>query len=253
MPISEYIISGITPSPYIGVFHSTNAPGLSGICVNNSIECKKSDENVVFFFYGKPSYTLKRGGAVINEVSFVFRKAKFGRFLRATPFDTGGLSSGKYPPFGGEVVVQNSIDDILDFFSIGADIASVMKLVTVFFGGNESYRNAKPIAWPEETQDVPLFRAWRNLLILALSEDGFDPPASTIEIQNVSPFPIDDIGLAYLIIPFSYLDRPDVRTLLKVTKARPITYEDEVLSDKTSLWDAVLDSSSEIAFAPVEE
>ncbi|WFU21754.1 hypothetical protein QA649_27050 [Bradyrhizobium sp. CB1717] len=213
--LTKFLNNEIDSAPYIGVFHSTNGTAFSAIALQRTITARADRDGSIFFFYGKPSYTLKSGGSVINEVSLAYHAAGLPSLMRVAPFDTGGLISGRYSEFFAALMETNTVSAIIDFLEIPKDFKAIGKFVTCFFGDNKNYINAKFCAWPTEAGEQPLLTAWARLVLASRRTPEFDPPAATIEIQAEAPALVDKTNVAAIIIPLGYLDRPEIRLFLR--------------------------------------
>ena len=93
--LQDHIEATVRDATFIGAFHSTTGTNLAKIIIDGELRASPIRNSHLYFFYGKPSYTLKARGSVINEVSFACNERCVADFICAAPFDTGGVDSGE--------------------------------------------------------------------------------------------------------------------------------------------------------------
>ncbi|WP_341989397.1 hypothetical protein [Azorhizobium sp. AG788] len=253
MTLADLIVATNEYTPFIGVFHSTNNSAFANIISCRELRSRIDRNGVVFVFYGKPSYTLKNGGAVINEVSFAFGQESILNYVRAIPFDSGGLASGKYSKFFSTESYEDKLDETISYFSIPSGRFDIGRFIATFFGTNENYIMGRFCAWSAEMKGQSLLTSWAALVNASSELNHFDPPATTIEITINSPIKISKSNVNRVILPFGYLDRPEVLDFIKNTGIKFDTYEDEVLVDKSTLWNALNEIARGIKFEEAGE
>jgi hypothetical protein len=230
----------------IACYHSTNSTSFSLICKARKIVDVKNRDSSVFLFYGKPSYTLKSGGSIMNEVSIVFDPSAISNLKTVYPFDSGGLSSGRYASYFESCYPRNDITYIADFFQMTPSIAFIRQFITFFYESNDSYMLNSFSSFGEDENFDELIHLWQRMVSSVSYTHDLDPPASTIEIQVNSPISVDASSLFRIFMPVGYLDKADILEFLVeagISLRHIETYEDELLADKTSLWSALVDLS----------
>lgn len=241
------LVSDARPSVLaIACYHSTNSEKFSLICKTKSIIDAKKRGSLVFLFYGKPSYTLKSSGSIINEVSIVFDPLNVPNLKAALPFDSGGLTSGRYTKYFNGIPPRNDISYILRFFEMSPSFEFIRKFITFFFKSNDNYLSNRFTDFSGGRAMDELIYSWKNMVASTASTLDLDPPANTVELQALSPLTVDENSVFRIFMPLGYLDKIDVLELLSetgITLAKIETYEDELLADKNSLWNALLDLS----------
>lgn len=130
--------------PFLPIVHTTTVTRFGEILQTNKLRltvCKYYKKKLLYMFYGKPAYRLRRGSDDLitrlladAAVCFVLNAIKGPDMHRAFALDTGASFGHRYDDYLPQGV---SIDD----FEIAANPDTVAKLVKAFFGENEKYVN----------------------------------------------------------------------------------------------------------------
>ena len=169
--------------------------------------CEHFKENLIYFFYGRPSYRAADGASAYLEfewpIIFIFDPHKITQIRRVYPFDTGAFFRGLYESF----FHRNS--EISDF-ELPASIDSAKMTVSAFYENNNNYYRGVST----KNLDIePMQFEVQGLQELSrlpgvqdpLSGRTRDERSSSIEIQVDHAIKFEDSALA-IILPEPYLE-----------------------------------------------
>lgn len=213
---------GSSTLPY---FHSCSGKAFRSILASGKIEkrnCPVFDEELIYFFYGKPSYRMPDSGANTRDTSrfpicFVFSDLDDASIKRVFPFDTGALAYGFYGDICGDE--KNPC-----CFEIGSDKAAISLLISYLYGTETNYFYAKPNVAMDDI-DALCFEL-RQILSFIVHYGGsdWDSRAHSIEIQHDSDIQLSMAQIEAIILPDSYLSNPKVSDFLYNNGILPIDY-----------------------------
>ncbi len=168
--------------------------------------CNVLDEDLTYYFYGKPSYIINTHndgdcGDFYAPVCLILNPEKINMY-RVFPFDSGGyahdmFNANRYSPFG------------LDDFELDNAVSSITSCVCTFFGNNERYYigNVKKdiIVSPDEK----IVRCLLNIV----ESNRDDERSRTIEISSKDNC---DLGEAVIgiILPDELMVVDEIRNLI---------------------------------------
>jgi hypothetical protein len=163
-------------------FHSTTVSDMEVILRTGTIEakrCKVFEEDLAYFFYGKPSYEVSHG---VNK-SFRNNFYMPGCFVvdtnklpihRIFPFDSGAFMTERYKDnFPKNPNISN--------YEIQTDIASILKYIHAFFQNNVNYLKGKSLI--NDSNLVNITTQSIASLLESPGYENFDERAVTLEIQ----------------------------------------------------------------------
>lgn len=134
---------------YLPLFHSCIGSKAESIIIEKKIKatkCKVFDKNLLYFFYGKPSYPVSAktdkawsSSNVFNcPVCFVVDVEKI-KACDIYPFDTGAYMGNMYKSFSmnpDKTVLKNE-------YSLGKDVNSIRKYISGMYSDNVNYIEGK--------------------------------------------------------------------------------------------------------------
>jgi hypothetical protein len=164
--------------PVLPAVHITWGKNINSILQTNKL--KLNTDNLIYLFYGKPAYRLKRGSNLATiflgdaAVCFVLNTMKLPKLHRVFALDTGASFGKRYDDyFPGGI----SIDD----FELDANCNSGAKLVKAFFHDNEKYVNGVVKSGITVTGLDVVSDAYKGILSTPVSS-SFDERACTCEL-----------------------------------------------------------------------
>lgn len=207
--------------------HITNGYNFDRISLGDVLKpsgCKVFSEDLLYFFYGRPSYktkqTLNARLAFDWPVIFVFDYKKIDRLIRsAFPFDSGAFVSGRYKYF------FDDGSDVEDFrFTRGNH--NVTKVVSAFYRSNHEYfcgSSSKNIEIPLDEFEAA---GVHELVRVPNHPDAphhlkYDERSSSIEVILKQSIPI--VGnVDAILIAKKFLDMPAWREALERWKPKKL-------------------------------
>ena len=177
------------------------------------------DENLLYFFYGKPSFfpkTTQSSNLLFNtQVFFVLKPDIISAARRVFPFDSGAFTVGLYARY------LSAGMNLLDF-QIELDTAhsggtpyptSAQKIVAAIYGTNENYfRSEHREDLAPSMMDFEV-HAFLELLRSKAGED-FDDRRSVIEIQSTRPVSLNSDTMAGIILPIELVEHDSVAAFI---------------------------------------
>jgi hypothetical protein len=228
LEIKSFVDRGGTRPPVLSLIHTTDFCRLIDI-QNNDVLATKADkrfpnENLLYFFYGRPSYRVNpsvRETRVSSfaPICFVFRREFDWQGKRLHLFDTGAFIDGRmmasiHPSF------------TLEDFQLPPVTSSAQDLVKAFYGSNRNYLDCAP-SNEVDIDDVIKRRLLRvetyyNLIRFA-PNDNSDERVHSIEVQVDSDVLLKGNLLA-VVIPGRFFDTEQVVALRKTWECEIVQY-----------------------------
>ncbi|MFT6443371.1 MAG: hypothetical protein ACJASM_002932 [Salibacteraceae bacterium] len=227
--INQIIERGEAELPHLPSFHNTRSYLFREICDTNQIHptpCSVFDEDIAYFFYGKPSYRAvadqknpdKSFSSNRHLPVCIAVDSSVLELERIFPFDSGGFEKGIYFPH------LEGDDYTLESFNLGKDSILPMKLVATFFGTNNNYIEG------EIRSDVGFlsffeFELEDYLNLIKAKNQNGDDRRSSIELQTKNSVVLDRNSVFAVTLPLSALSNQSI--LAKIVGewgAIPITH-----------------------------
>lgn len=186
--------------------------------------CDVFDENLLYTYYGIPSYRVKFDKATTNPayymICFIINSESTDTFAKVFPFDSGAFF--KLNDVKGSFFHKNTkIDD----FRLTGTINSAKRVIKTFYNTNDNYLNQSPSL----TKDFSVldFEAtgYKNL-INSTGNTEFDDRASSIEILFDKEIQLSKDSIKQIIIPKCFKDDEYAMELIKehLGIEKPLTY-----------------------------
>lgn len=221
-------IEGILP-----LVHSTKSYNIEDLVNSKSISpsfCKRYQEDLLYFFYGRPSYKYnkKEDTSELWELPTCFIFDTIGQKApqRTIPFDSGAYIDKRYPSYLQSIPITEFECDQQD---------APQRIISAVFGSLESYIRGQPkseTALKSEFQLGPLDP--EVLAIRKLADDDtptdFDDRRMAIEIHLNESVDFSITPPSAVILPTAYLKEPKIRTALESWGAEPLNYDTYSLS-----------------------
>ena len=189
---------------------------------------KAFNEEVLYFYYGKPSFYPKtENSSSFNhnfQVFFVFNPNALTAARRVFPFDSGAFSGGLYTRYFSKHMSLTDFQIELDDAQSGGTPFPItaQKIVASIYGSNERYFRSAPRS--DLTYSVMDFELEGYLeLIRNKANDEFDDRRSVIEIQSTREMPLNRETLEAMIVPSALLDSDEFQEFIAQTGLDEIT------------------------------
>lgn len=222
--VSNYVSQQSVPvnaTEQLPLMHSCECYDSRSIIMSGQLEvrmCKALEEELLYFFYGKPSYPVgekvkgNRTDIEYCPVCFIVPMNKVVIY-KAYPFDTGAFKANKYDAF-----THRSMT--LDNFELTNSCEGVQQYVKVFFGDNEHYIHGNAIV--HEIHDDPCVGALTRILN-ATGTFEIDERSHTVEIITRNNVSVKD-SVECVIMPENLLRDPGIRKFLDQNGIKHIEY-----------------------------
>jgi hypothetical protein len=221
---SEFLSSRDAALPKLPWVHSTAGRHIGSVIEAEALttaRCPVFDEDLVYFFYGRPAYRpgdgdLVREAAYSGAVCFVVRPEALTAQKRAYPFDTGA-----YPRYSAEGAPAAGL--ALDDFRLDSPDL-VPHVVGAFFGTNRRYYHGESLADVEAGGAAA--RAFHQMLRAepaGSADEGWDDRGYSAEAQVPEDVRLSG-NLLVVVMPRALLERSDVREAMKRWDAEPLGY-----------------------------
>jgi hypothetical protein len=226
-PLWSLLEDVVAEAGILPLVHVTDAANFSFIRTKGVLEPKRrpdyKNEEILFLFYGRPSYRVNAGVNTLDTKSFapiclILNHDIISKSWRIMPFDTGAFNNGELtPPIHPTMTA--------DQFELVCDPTAPMRLIKFFFGTERNYFDANPLP------SVPIER-WTNFpadsydrLIRNQANSKMDDRVSAIEIQLAKPLELFN-NVRAIILPKEFLDQPGMLECIQSWRdALPITYD----------------------------
>lgn len=195
------------------------------IFVSGQIEptmCKVFDEELAYYFYGRPSYRVGKGDETTNATSmfpicFVVDASQLGSITSAYPFDTGAFEAGVFSDY---THAKSQVND----FKLKNDFEFIRKFVGYFYVNNQNYYDGSAALAKQELP--PMAFELHSVLQMISSEakEPFDDRCHTIEIQTNQNVDIRSGMIMALVVPSAIANDTDLASFLFDYNIKLITY-----------------------------
>ncbi len=179
------------------------------------VRCTVFDEDLVYFFYGRPAYRRAADPIVTSPkapVVLILSPEVLKLPHRVFPFDSGAF------PKRFKRWLMDEME--LHHFELDADEGSPPRHVAAFFQNNNNYLNCvtttQPAASGAEMEAETLYRIYND----TTSTDEIDDRRHAVEVQINSRIPLDDSHILAIILPNQCLDYEFIKTFRATTAGR---------------------------------
>ena len=174
--------------------------------------CDVFNEQLLYFFYGIPSYRLSKNNkssklSSLYPVCIVLDIYKCGVPHRIIALDSGGFDNNIFKDFFHE---KTSLDDL----SLYPTIETGKKFVAAFYGNNKNYLYNNPL---DDIKHNPLEFELEGYIELIRTKQisNYDDRASTLEMQYTQDIELDKTKVKLVVLPAILMDDPEVKKLLE--------------------------------------
>ena len=210
-------------TPLLPLFHVCDAVGFRHIIQDVQLKtftCKVFEKDLLYFFYGRPSYRIKANGLPTTSpaylpVCFILDFTKTGLPFHVYPFDSGAEHA-------------NLFDDFLYEKWSNADFALTPgwdapgRVVSCYYETNRNYFLEKPV-WREIMPIDLESQSYKNL-VENRGDTRYDNRRSSIEVAYESHVPLTPENFLAIVLPLNLMDDKRVTDFIAAYKAQPLTY-----------------------------
>lgn len=211
--------------PVMPLVHTCDCFTLRNIVNSKLLEpslCPVFNENLVYYFYGRPSYRLGDKGLAFNTSSvypacFIIDPTEVNVLTRIFPFDSGAYAAGLYEK---HIHKKAKKED----YQFETSYEFIQKFVKFFYDSNSNYFDGKTTIQRNEIQPCAYELESIYSLINTPHGEQFDDRCYTIEIQSSAPTQIDGKSLRAIVIPDSIAADEVLASFLYDNEIEAITY-----------------------------
>ena len=199
--------------------HITKFDQLSNFLIKEKIvaqDCKIFKDKLIYFFYGKASFRLKKN---FLPICFVFNIKK-ENIYNVFPFDSGAFANKRMDFF----FQKYKIDDF------SCELKDILKIVNCFFENNRNYYESNSLNFNQLKFKSKIAKSYNEMLNSEVTK-VLDDRKNTIEIIYKKDFSLKDNELSMIILP--YLDfnfDGKIMSFKKLKSKFELNYECEVQS-----------------------
>lgn len=219
------IVECESPAPVMPLVHVCDCHALRTIITTNKLKptlCNVYSENLLYFFYGRPSYRVNNGGLPVSIPALfpsclILDSQLISDIKRIYPFDTGAFNAGLYS----DLVHKNSNRDDYIFDN---NYLFVQKYIGLFYSGNKNYYDGSPVI--TSTSLPPMGFELQALLDLINRKGAskVDDRSYTIEIQSSSETDISNGSIKAIVAPESMFEDQYFSSYIYDNDIEPISY-----------------------------
>lgn len=212
---------------FLPLLHNCTAYSFEQILNSGFLEattCKVFDENLLYTYYGTPSYRLSFKYSTSNPlnymVCFIIDGEKVEGLYKIFPFDSGAFIS--LPEFKSLFFKE---DTDINNFLLTPELNSAKRIIKSFYRTNENYVEETPdlmIDIEKEQEDLINYKK----LIDFKDDSIIDNRKSTIELIFNDKIKLSEGIIKQVIIPKNFLDDKNIISLIKEKTGieEPLTY-----------------------------
>ncbi|WP_223565113.1 GcrA family cell cycle regulator [Agrobacterium tumefaciens] len=190
------------------LFHTTESVvvrDIAGAMEISTTHCDVYDEELVYFFYGRPGYRPSTSKLMTNHIEYypvvlVITPDAVKSIRRMLPFDSGGYHTGRFEDFHHPKMKKEA-------FHIPPPIGNLESVISFFFGSSDQYVRAagRTDLTPPPTK-FELSTFYR--MVHGVQKSQSDDRRLTCEVQSDAPFPLNGENVIAVIAPAVFEDEP---------------------------------------------
>jgi hypothetical protein len=211
--------------PILPLVHTCDCYTLREIISSKIIKptlCPVFKEELVYYFYGRPSYRVSDKGLAFNTSSvypacLIIQPEEVKSITRIFPFDSGAYAAGLYSNYLHKNSKQE--DYLLD-----SNYPFVQKFVKFFYDNNQNYFDGKSTLQKSTIQPCAYELESIYSLINVTHGEIFDNRCYTIELQSSVSIEINNSALKAIVIPDSIAGDSELAAYLYENEIEAITY-----------------------------
>ena len=209
--LSDFIRSAPPCNPSLPLFHTCDGYRFRSIAQEQELRTSACDvfdgENLLYFFYGRPSYRVARDTKAVSlpfffPVAIMLKHDSVPKLKRIAPFDTGAFNR---KIFSEHMHPKMRCEDFL----LEPTIDMPNRLVSQFYGSNKAYFLGRPL----EIKIPPIeFEAMSyHSLIHSESKAKYDDRNSSVEMQSERNLVLDSETVLLVVMPSVFLEDPELQ------------------------------------------
>ncbi|MDB4353948.1 hypothetical protein N9Z02_01450 [Akkermansiaceae bacterium] len=166
-------------------------------------------EQLLYFFYGKPSYRTQSAGSNAVSLSAFWPVCVLVDSVTPTPpkrvfpFDSGAYSHGLFSDFLHPAMELND-------FEIGKSIDSASRCVSLLFGNNKDYLDG--LLNSDKTPSGEFEEEVLRAMISSKKSSPEDDRRSSIELQFDQNIPLNSDSVKFVVLPSALLDNSEIQS-----------------------------------------
>jgi hypothetical protein len=212
-------------APLMPLVHICDCHALRSIVFSKSIkptQCPVFNEELLYFFYGRPSYRIKDNGFACNltsmfPVCFIVDPLHASGLKRIYPFDTGAYHAGLY---GSHIHKDSQRED----YAFDSSYEFIQKYVRMFYSNNSNYYDGSSTIPPDSIPKMGFEFQTLHQLINHKSIGTIDDRSFTIEIQCSSETNILSGAIKAIVLPDEILQDDALSSFMYDHNVEAITY-----------------------------
>lgn len=213
--LARWIRTQSPTTPSLAYCHTKNMWQFQSIVESGFLspqECKVFNEDISYFFYGRPAYRRAVDPVITSAkapVVIIFNPVSITIPKRIFPFDSGAFPD-RYKTWLATGMKREN-------FELDADMVSPLRHVSAFFQNNLNYWECttciQPKATGAELEAETLCKIYND----TSPPGGADDRKHAVELQIDHPIPLDDKAILAIILPRQCLDYEFVKSFKATT------------------------------------
>jgi hypothetical protein len=182
--------------------------------------CKVFEKDLLYFFYGRPSYRIKANGLPTSSpaylpVCFILDFGKTGLPYHVYPFDSGAENANLFGDFLHE---RWSNAD----FALTPGLEAPGRVVSCYYDTNKNYFLEKPIGRTIMPMDLEA-QSYKNL-VENQGDTKYDNRRSSVEVAYDTHIQLSAENLLAVALPINLMDDKRVTDFIAAYNAQPLVY-----------------------------
>jgi len=211
--------------PIMPLVHTCDCYTLRNIISSKKIIptlCPVFKEELIYYFYGRPSYRVNDKGLAFNTSSvypacLIIQPDEVKSITRIFPFDSGAYAAGLY---SNHLHKNSKQEDYL----FDSNYVFVQKFVKFFYDTNQNYFDGKTTLQKSTIQPCAYELETIYSLINVSHGEHFDDRCYTIEVQSSASIELNNSALKAIVIPDTVAGDSELAAYLYDNEIEPITY-----------------------------
>lgn len=210
-------------TPLLPLFHVCDALGFRGIQKEETLKtnnCTVFQQDLLYFFYGRPSYRIRGHGVPTSNpsllpVCFVLDFEKIGPPHHVYPFDSGAAHANMFVDFFPDECGNAD-------FALTPNCEAPARIVSCFYETNWRYFLEEGAAREIKAMDIEA-QVYQNLLENK-GDTKYDNRRSTVEVAYAAHVPLTKENFLAIVIPITMLNDQRVTDFIASYNAKTLTY-----------------------------
>lgn len=213
-------------------FHTTDFKSFELIGESNltPTNCRVFNDELLYLFYGRSSYSKYSNGQVSLEDNLFAASMGIGQndlnedgIYKVFPFDSGAFYDDRFKP---HISKMENVNDYL------IPKEAINLYIQEFFGNELNYLDGISKKFDCDNLDEKILKL--NALLSDRSHSNFDTRARTIEILYKNVIPLDQIKI--LVIHERFQNKEVVKKLAKSPSLKILTYDTDETGNESDIY-----------------